>query len=124
MSGGDSANAELGIAIQDAIAADARMQGRDGIAAQQAWGVEYLSERMMGMAAALAVVATPMIFLHASPRAGVVWVGGLFLLAMVGIWSRADKTKEIDVVRAAQLAAHRSQKQTNAGASGSIMKGD
>ena len=117
MSGGDNANAELGIAIQDAIAADARMQGKDGLAAQQAWGAEYLGERMMGMAAALSVIATPMIFMHASPRAGVLWVGGLFLMAMALIWSRGSKAKDIEAIRAAQLAAHRAQNNAGAGAS-------
>ena len=110
MSGGDSANAELGIAIQDAIAADARMRGEDGLAAQQAWGVDYLGERIMGMAMALSVIATPMVFMHASARLGVLWVGGLFLMAMALIWSRGSKTKNIEAVRAAQLAAYRAQK--------------
>jgi len=110
MSGGDSANAELGIAIQDAIAADARMRGEDGLAAQQAWGVEYLGERILGMTMALAVVATPMIFLHASARIGVLWVGGLFLAVLAAIWSRGAKAKDIEAVRAAQLAAYRARK--------------
>jgi|GEM_PF-5879738 len=109
MSGGDSANAELGIAVQDVIAADARLKGKGGLEAQQAWGAEYLGERMMGMAAALAVIATPMIFMHASPRAGVLWVGGLFLMAMALIWSRGAQAKDIETVRAAQLAAHRAK---------------
>lgn len=111
---GNGANAELGIAIQDAIAADARMRGKDGLAAQQAWGIEYLGERMLGMAMALAVVATPMIFLHASPRIGVLWVGGLFLAVLASIWSRGARTKNTEAVRAAQLAAHRANR--NAGA--------
>jgi len=117
MSGGDSANAELGIAIQDAIAADARMRGEDGLAAQQAWGAEYLGERMMGMAMALSVIATPMIFLHASPRAGVLWVGMLFVLGMALYWSRGAKAKDIEAVRTAQLAAYRAQKNRDAQAS-------
>lgn len=111
---GNGANAELGIAIQDAIAADARMRGKDGLAAQQAWGIEYLGERMLGMALALAVVATPMIFLHASARIGVLWVGGLLLAVLASIWSRGARTKDIETVRAAQLAAHRANR--NAGA--------
>jgi len=114
MSGGDNANAELGIAIQDALAADARMRGEDGLAAQQAWGVHYLGERILGMTMALAMVATPMIFLHASARIGVLWVGGLFLAVLAAIWSRGAKTKDIEAVRAAQLAAYRANK--NAGA--------
>lgn len=118
MSGGDSANAELGIAIQDAIAADARMRGEDGLAAQQAWGTTYLLERMAGMAVALAVVATPMIFLHATPRTGALWVGGLFLLVLAAIWSRGAKTKDIEAVRTAQLAAYRARNKTGAQASG------
>lgn len=118
MSGGDSANAELGIAIQDAIAADARMRGEDGLDAQQAWGAAYLLERMAGMAVALAVVATPMVFLHASARLGVLWVGGLFLIVMAAIWSRRSDAKDIEAVRAAQLAAYRARKNAGAEASG------
>jgi len=118
MSGGDNANAELGIAIQDALAADARMRGEDGLAAQQAWGTTYLLERMAGMAIALAVVATPMIFLHATARMGALWIGGLFLIVAAAIWSRGSKTKDIDAVRAAQLAAHRAKTKAGAQASG------
>lgn len=94
------------------------MRGEDGLAAQQAWGTTYLLERMAGMAMALAVVATPMIFLHAPARMGVLWVGGLFLLVLAAIWSRGSKTKEIDAVRAAQLAAFRARKKADAQASG------
>ncbi len=117
-SGGDNANAELGIAIQDAIAADARMRGEDGLAAQQAWGSTYLLERIAGMAMALAVVATPMIFLHASARIGALWIGGLFLIVTAAIWSRGSNVKNIETVRAAQLAAHRAKTKADAQASG------
>ncbi len=118
MIGGGDHNAELGIAVQDAIAADARMKGADGLEAQRAWGAEYLGERMMGMGMALAVVATPMIFLHASPRLGVLWVGALFLAGMALVWARGAKAKDIETVRAAQLAAHRTRQRELAGRTG------
>ncbi len=120
MNGGDNANAEYGIAVQDAIAADARMRGEDGLAAQQEWGATYLLERMMGMVMALAMVATPMIFLHTSARVGVLWVGGLFIGAMTVYWSRGTKTKDLNAIRAAQLAAHRAGQKTGAAASRDI----
>jgi hypothetical protein len=114
--GGGAHNAELGIAIQDAIAANARMEGKDGLAAQQAWGSTYLLERMMGMVMALAVVATPMIFMHTSARIGALWVGGLFIGVMAVYWSRGSNAKDLNTIRAAQLAAYRAEKTTGAGA--------
>jgi hypothetical protein len=108
--GGGANDAELGIAIQDAIAANARMEGKDGLAAQQAWGTAYLLERMAGMTVALAVVATPMVFLHAPARVGALWVGMLFLAVMAAVWSRGAGEKDLDAIRAAQLAAHRAKK--------------
>ncbi len=124
MSVGDSANAELGIAVQDAIAANARMRGEDGLAAQQEWGSTYLLERMMGMIMALAVVATPMIFMHTSARIGALWVGGLFVGLMAVYWSHGTKTKDLDAIRAAQLAAYRAENKAGAGASGDIQGND
>ena len=106
---GDMANAELGIATQDTIAADARIRGKDGLAAQQAWGHTYLNERMAGMALALAVVTTPLIYLTATTRFSVVWTGALGLLA-VGLFAiRAAQRDDVDAIRAAQLAAHRAK---------------
>jgi len=67
--GGDYA--ELGIAIQDAIAADARMEGKDGLNAQHRWSRDIMHYRLIGMAIIPAACATPFIWIYAPD----VWKG-------------------------------------------------
>lgn len=107
MSSDAGANAELGIAIQDAIAADARMKGKDGLAAQQAWSVTYLNERMVGMVIALMAIATPMILRQAGAEIGAMWIAGLLFLAVCVVAIRSGRRKNIKAIRERQLKDHR-----------------
>ena len=100
-------NAELGIGIQDAIAADARMQGKDGLAAQQAWGSHYLGERVMGAAIALMAVATPMVLRQGGTQIGSIWIAILLFIGICFVSIRRGRADTLDAIRKRQLEEHR-----------------
>jgi len=105
--GGDYA--ELGIAVQDAIAADARMEGKDGLNAQHRWSLDILNTRMIGMAIIPVVIATPFVLIFASDVWKGIWTAGLLFVVFALVVIRQGNRQSIDKIRAEQLAEHRAK---------------
>ncbi len=105
--GGDYA--ELGIAIQDSIAADARMEGKDGLNAQHRWSLDTLNTRMIGMAIIPAAVATPFVWMYAPDVWKGIWTAGLLFTAFAIVVIRQGNRQSIEKIRSQQLAEHRAK---------------
>jgi len=105
--GGDYA--ELGIAIQDAIAADARMEGKDGLNAQHRWSRDIMHYRLIGMAIIPAACATPFIWIYAPDVWKGIWTAGLLFVVFAIFVIRQGKRQNIEKIREQQLAEHRAK---------------
>lgn len=112
MSGhGGNEYAELGIAVQDSIAADARMKGKDGLSAQQKWAAGILGDRVWSFALITLIVVTPAIWMNAGEVLRGVWLGLLLVLGVGWIFLRQNRAESLDTIRKRQLAEHRAGKE-------------
>ena len=107
--GGGMENAELGIAIQDGIAADARMRGKDGLGAQQKWASGILSDRIWAYALMALIVGTPIVWMMGSEMVRGVWIGVLCVSALAVVLILQSRSQNIDAIRKQQLAEHRAK---------------
>ena len=108
-SGGGMENAELGIAIQDGIAADARMRGKDGLAAQQKWAAGILGDRIWAYALMALVFGTPVVWMMGNALMRGIWVGVLLVCAVGFLMLRQGRSDNVDAIRKRQLAEHRAK---------------
>lgn len=100
---------ELGIAVQDSIAADARMRGKDGLSAQQKWAKGILGDRVWAYALLTLIVVTPAIWLTAGDMLRAIWLGVLLVLGVGWVFLRQSRAQNIDAIRKRQLAEHRAK---------------
>jgi len=106
---GGGEHGELGIAIQDAIAADARMAGKDGLNAQHRWSLGILNDRMIGMAILPVACATPFVWVYAPDVWKGIWTAGLLFVVFAIFVIRQGKHQNVEKIRAQQLAEHRAK---------------
>lgn len=107
--GGGNEYAELGIAVQDGIAADARMRGKDGLSAQQKWAAGILGDRIWAYALMSLVVGTPVVWMLGSNVVRGIWIGVLCVCAVAFVLIRQSRAQNVDAIRKRQLAEHRAR---------------
>lgn len=100
----DNSNAELGIAINDARAAQQRLSGKGGFQQQHDWSIRYVNQRIISTVAFIGLIGFVMVWATDTSNLIRYSVSALLVLLAIGFIVAMNRKKtRVEQIREQQL---------------------